>query len=85
MSRDSLSTQSFFLLFSQHLEIKVTGEVEIEGDKIMEDFPVRNITGSKETHPIEEMGLINHRDEELCLTEDHRQEVLINPVWIQER
>lgn len=61
------------------------GEEGIEGDRIMEDFPVRNITDSKEIHLIEEMALINHKDEELYLTEDHQQEICINPVWIQER
>ena len=61
------------------------GEVGIEGDRIIEGFPVRKITDSKETHLIEEMDLINHRDEVLCLTEDPQQEVLIKPGWIQEK
>lgn len=61
------------------------GEVGIEGDRIIEDFPVRKIIDSKETHLIEEMDLINHRDEALCLAEDLHQEVLIKPVWIQEK
>ena len=61
------------------------GEEGIEGERVIEDFPVRKITDSKETHLIEEMDLINHRDEALCLTEDPHQEVLIKPVLIQER
>ena len=61
------------------------GEVEIEEDRIMEDIPVRNIGDNKETPLIGEMGLINHRDEELWLTEDLLQEDPIKPVWIQKR
>ena len=61
------------------------GEVEIEEVRIMEDIPVRNIGDNKETPLIGEMGLINHRDEELWLTEDPLQEDPIKPVWIQER
>lgn len=51
----------------------------------MEDFPIRNITDNKEMPLIGEMGSINHRDEELCLTEGPQQEVLIKPVLILKR
>jgi len=61
------------------------GEVEIEEVSLMEDIPVKNIGDSKETPLIGEMGLINHRDEELWLTEDLLQEDPIKPVWIQRR
>jgi len=56
------------------------GEVEIEEVRIMEDIPARNIGDSKETSLIGEMGLINHRDEELWLTEDPPQEEPFKPV-----
>lgn len=61
------------------------GEVEIEENRIMEDIPVRNIGDNKETPLTGEMGLINHRDEELWLTEDPLQEGPIKPVWIPKR
>ena len=51
----------------------------------MEDFPVRSITDSRGTLLTAGMGTINHRDVELCLIEDHLQEVLFQPVWILER
>ena len=61
------------------------GEVEIGENRIMEDIPFRNIGDNEETPLIEEMGLINHRDEELWLTEDPLQEDPIQPVWIPKR
>lgn len=51
----------------------------------MDDFLGRNTTDSKETLLTGRMGTISHKDVELCLIEDHLQEVLIQPVWILER
>lgn len=61
------------------------GEVEIEEDRIVEDIPVRKTGDSKETPLIGEMGLINHRDEELWLTEGLLLEDPTKPIWIQKR
>ena len=61
------------------------GEVEIDEDRIVEDIPVRKTGDSKETPLIGEMGLINHRDEELWLIEGLLLEDPTKPIWIQKR
>ena len=51
----------------------------------MEDFSAKKITDNKGIPLKEGMGTINHRDAGLHLIEDHLQEVLFRPMWIQER